>query len=180
MSSRHAGTSTSASSSRLAFKSAETISHHNASLFSVEKPIVVPWKFRRERRICSASRMRVVALRQRGWRLSSRYQSITADVGHRFGSIAMLSSHAGLNGSLPRASAASAATLRIARSAVGSARIADDAALDEAGQRLLHPLRDSVGDRPAGLVGDRQHVRVSVSSPSRSSVKYLTSPSRSR
>ena len=29
----------------------ETISHHSASVRSVENPIVVPWKFRRERRI---------------------------------------------------------------------------------------------------------------------------------
>jgi len=35
---------------------------------------------------------------------------MTAEVGHRLGSMAMLSSHAGLIGSLPRDSAASAAS----------------------------------------------------------------------
>ena len=118
MSSRHAGASRSASSNRLALESAEIISHHSASVFSVEKPIVVPWKFRRERRICSASFIRSSRFGTFGERLSTRYQSSTAEVGHRLGSMAMLSSHLASIASLRRDSASSAAILRMARSAV--------------------------------------------------------------
>ena len=45
-------------------ESAEIMSHHSASVFSVEKPIVVPWKLRRERRICSAALKPLVVARQ--------------------------------------------------------------------------------------------------------------------
>ena len=96
MSSFHAGASFSASSSLFALESAEIISHHSASVLSVEKPIVVPWKLSRERRICSAALIRSSWRGSLGWRLRIRYQSMTADVGHRLGSIAMLSSHFGL------------------------------------------------------------------------------------
>ena len=121
MSSFHAGASFSATSSLFALESAEIMSHHSASVFSVEKPIVVPWKLSRARRICSAALIRSSWRGSLGWRLRIRYQSMTADVGHRLGSSAMLSSHFALKGSARRDSASSAAILRIERSAVGMA-----------------------------------------------------------
>ena len=96
------------------------MSHHSASRFSVEKFIVVPWKFKRERSTCSAAAKRSAWRGSFGWRFRMRYQSITADVGQRLGSIVKLSSHLALRGSVRRDNASSAATLRIARSAVGS------------------------------------------------------------
>src|SRR5437867_2653175 len=51
--------------------------------------MVAPWKFSLDRRICSASFMRSVrsGTPSRRWRMLN--QSITADVGQRFGSIAI-------------------------------------------------------------------------------------------
>ena len=64
------------------------MSHQSASERSVEKPIVVPWKLRRERRICRASRRRrACASAMPSTRVSTLSQSMTADVGQRFGSI---------------------------------------------------------------------------------------------
>lgn len=106
--------------SLFAFASAEIINHHNASDFSVEKPIVVPWKFSRARRSPAPLRAarRAAALR----RARTIVQSTTADVGHRFGSIANVSSQRESRRLGPaRQRLESAATLRIARSAVGSA-----------------------------------------------------------
>ncbi len=121
MSSFHAATSLNATRSLLALLSAEIMSHHSASRLSVLKFIVVPWKLRRERSTCSAAVIRSSRRGSFGWRLRIRYQSITADVGHRFGSMVKLSSHFALSGSARRDSASRAATLRMARSAVGNA-----------------------------------------------------------
>ena len=76
MSSFHAGASFSATSSLFALESAEIMSHHSASDFSVEKPIVVPWKLRRARRICSAAFIRSSWRGSLGWRFRIRYQSM--------------------------------------------------------------------------------------------------------
>ncbi len=119
-SSRHALRSSISSSARTAFASGEIISHQSASLRSVENVIVVPWKLIRARRIPSACSRFASPPRIPFTRRSTPIQSITAEVGHSAGSIARLSSIAGF-AAPRRASAAIAATFRIARSAVGSA-----------------------------------------------------------
>ena len=119
MSARQAGLSAMASSSRLALLSADDISHHQLSVRSVEKPMVVPCRFRRARRICSAWARCLACCGSWGERFSTRYQSITADVGHRLGATVNDSRSSWLM-ALLRESASSAATLRTARSAVGS------------------------------------------------------------
>ena len=77
--------------SRAGFASGHAISHHISSPSDAEKPIVVPWRFSRARMICSASSSRASRSGASGMRLRMSHQSSTADVGHRFGSIAMLS-----------------------------------------------------------------------------------------
>jgi hypothetical protein len=108
------------SSRRLALLSAEDISHHQSSVRSVEKVMVVPCRLRRERRIWSASFRRCACCGSLGERCRIWYQSMTADVGHRFGCTLNDSSSLALT-ARERDKAASAAILRTARSAVGSA-----------------------------------------------------------
>ena len=92
MSSRHCGSFASASTPRTAFWSVAIISHQSASVRSVEKPIVVPWKLSRERRICFASAKRSARRGTFCSRSRTPSQSITAEVGQRFGSSAIESS----------------------------------------------------------------------------------------
>jgi hypothetical protein len=77
---------------RLAFESEEIISHHSASLRSLENVMIVPWKFSRERRMVSASWRRASARGTPFTRSRMPSQSITADVGQRLGSMLMDSS----------------------------------------------------------------------------------------
>ena len=84
-SSFHAGSSSTARMSRAALASALSISHHQKSLSSVLKRSVVPAYVRRARRICCASSRRLARDGMAGTRLSTLSQSITAAVGHVFG-----------------------------------------------------------------------------------------------
>ena len=81
--------------------------------------MVVPWKFSLDRRICSASCMRSVrfGIPSTRWRMLN--QSITADVGQKFGSIAIEVSISGAAWPA-RESASIAASLRMDRSAAGN------------------------------------------------------------
>ena len=151
MSSRHAGASSSASSSGWRWQSAEIINHHSASVFSVEKPIVVPWKFRRERRICSASCMRSSRLGSFGWRFS-----IEVPVDHRRRRPQVrLDRDAVEPLGVERVLAARQRFERgdLADRQVGGLqrRVAHDAAFDEADQRLLDAARRVLPESPSPL-----------------------------
>jgi hypothetical protein len=80
---------------RLALASADCINQKKSSEPSVEKPIVVPWKLSRERRICFAASRREARSGTFTVRSSTFSQSSTAEVGHRFGSMVMESRRAG-------------------------------------------------------------------------------------
>ena len=114
-------------------------------------------------------------------RLSTRYQSITAEVGHRFGSIAMLSSHFGVERFL-------APRQRFERRDLADREIRGRQRANSArcGPRRSRSApapcvaRESSGiAQPASSAIDSTYA-VSVSLPSRSSGQYLTRPSRSR
>src|SRR3972149_2512403 len=101
-----------------AFSSVETISHQRSSVLSVEKPIVVPWRLSRDLIICSDS---FSFLSRSGISLilkSTFIQSITADVGHKLGSIDIEPRRFGSLSPL-RERASNAAIFLIERSAVG-------------------------------------------------------------
>ena len=96
---------------RTALVSVETISHQSLSTFSVEKFMTVPWKFNRERMICSASVRRRFRSGMSLVRLRMFIQSSTAEVGQRLGSMVTLERSLAL--ALPRWDSASiAASLR--------------------------------------------------------------------
>ncbi|HAV36557.1 MAG TPA: hypothetical protein DCX52_09415 [Massilia sp.] len=119
MSACQAGLSSIASSRRFALPSGVAISHHQSSLRSVEKPMVVPCRFRRARRMRSAWASRTACSPSPGVRRSTRYQSMRAEVGHSSGSMRIDCSQAART-SRVRDSASSAASLRTASSPLRS------------------------------------------------------------
>jgi len=93
-SSFQASRSVAASSVRTALTSGVTMSHHRPSARSVEKPIAVPCRFSRERRTCCAASSFLARSGMSAVRFSTPIQSITAEVGQRWGSTATEASRA--------------------------------------------------------------------------------------
>ena len=159
------------------------MSHHSASLRSVEKPIVVPWKFSRERRICSrfARDARRAARHIRLAASGCRASRAPPDVGQRVG----LDRDARRASQAPRrriaTSASIAASLRIAKSAVGNAESRQCAL-----RRSPSALRPSVPVRhreSSSPLRARQRARKRSARRCRRASqtgKYRSKPSRSR
>ena len=183
MSGRACGSSSNAKQRAVRVESGDTINHHSASRVPAGKnPSSRSLQGQRDRRMRRASASRCVALghtwhaRQQRDPVEQRRRSATGSARPRSSR-----ADAGIDpcgsGIARRARRACAARGRLRRSPRAAA--ADPEA--KASKSVEHSLPRGVGNRLAGLVGDREEIRQSAHRcPAPMLAKYLARPSRSR